>query len=871
MGGSIAKKVLDELDHDNSGCLDRTKLRQLIASVDPRNKQIGSLFCDVKTLLQRGGGHSTLTEDQLKQAMGNLTETQGQQLLHFVRRYKEERRQKGHGIPEIWVFEKNTQHRKDHYKILEKIGAVSGFAEVYRVKSNDEAEKKRKSLCRTNKPTGEMVKVVKKIDKLAMYRRGTLEDITREIKILAKCHRHPNVVALYDYFEDRDHVYIVMEALNGGELFDRMGSFVENEEAAARVMAQVLQAICYLHSNGVAHCDIKPENFLFREQERRIGPTECMPLTLQQFRTTYRDTWEKEWALALKDPESYAQSQELVLIDFGISQRTKLKIQKISAAAAAAAATDTTDTTDLKNQNKGKRRRTSASLSTSSLSSSSSFRVRMRSQSVYSQRRGTVYYIAPEVLKGKYTYHCDCWSAGIMLFEMLYGYPPFDYDNDAADDDNAVFEKIRMGFQPIEKEGKGPWFNSNVSISKEAKELIKFLLESDPMKRLSASEALLSPWFRSTEEAQVCRKKMIEKAINEVRNMKSFRRFMLSLVAEGHYQALGPLSSFAAAVYDRKDNRSTTTTATPDLKKNGNNNNNDNDDDICDKMEKHHSDEPTLSAEDVLTILGGGGETWKGRVPRKKNEKFSSSSSFLATSSSYRGGETSSSNTNSSSKYSSPSSSVRISLSELKLVLANCMVVAKEERLHYLFNMLDTSGDKKIDRNEFFSLLKKNKGFLTEGEMEEIFTNIDADDDNMVDYSEFLHAFGIRSLKDMLRPVSSTSITSMHPSSHTTQTVPSHRPRRSSCRRWSITSNGSGIHHRKDDSARSMSRSPSRGRGVSSPYVISPQRPKAVSSQSGVPLDVTTMKGMTEVPISNDTGGAQICDTRCQKMLCRMS
>lgn len=75
---------------------------------------------------------------------------------------------------------------------------------------------------------------------------------------------HPNIIKLYETFEDIRNIYLVMELCAGGELFDRIinaGHFTETQ--CAVLMKQILQTIHYLHENGIMHRDLKPENFLF--------------------------------------------------------------------------------------------------------------------------------------------------------------------------------------------------------------------------------------------------------------------------------------------------------------------------------------------------------------------------------------------------------------------------------------------------------------------------------------------------------------------------------------------------------------------------------------------------------------------------------
>jgi len=76
--------------------------------------------------------------------------------------------------------------------------------------------------------------------------------------------KHPNIVELLDVFEDRTHVYLVMELVTGGELFDRIvekGSYTEKD--ASYLIKQVLKAVDFMHDKGVVHRDLKPENLLY--------------------------------------------------------------------------------------------------------------------------------------------------------------------------------------------------------------------------------------------------------------------------------------------------------------------------------------------------------------------------------------------------------------------------------------------------------------------------------------------------------------------------------------------------------------------------------------------------------------------------------
>lgn len=74
---------------------------------------------------------------------------------------------------------------------------------------------------------------------------------------------HPNILKLYEYFEDDQNFYLITELCTGGELFDKIiekEQYLEQE--AAQVFKEMLTGVNYCHSQGIVHRDLKPENFL---------------------------------------------------------------------------------------------------------------------------------------------------------------------------------------------------------------------------------------------------------------------------------------------------------------------------------------------------------------------------------------------------------------------------------------------------------------------------------------------------------------------------------------------------------------------------------------------------------------------------------
>ncbi|XP_075906259.1 calcium/calmodulin-dependent protein kinase type 1 isoform X3 [Nelusetta ayraudi] len=149
---------------------------------------------------------------------------------------------------ECHAWKKKTTDVKDHYDFKEVLG-TGAFSEVYL------AEEKR---------TQRLV-AIKCIPKKALE--GKENSIENEIAVLHKI-KHANIVSLEEIFESKSHLYLVMQLVSGGELFDRIiekGFYTEKD--ASKLICQILDAVKYLHDMGIVHRDLKPENLLYDSME----------------------------------------------------------------------------------------------------------------------------------------------------------------------------------------------------------------------------------------------------------------------------------------------------------------------------------------------------------------------------------------------------------------------------------------------------------------------------------------------------------------------------------------------------------------------------------------------------------------------------
>eukprot|EP00980_Cylindrotheca_fusiformis_P005411 scaffold1157_cov122-Cylindrotheca_fusiformis.AAC.3 len=208
---------------------------------------------------------------------------------------------------------------------------------------------------------------------------------------------HPNIIRLYDIYEDVRCIHLVTELCTGGELYDRVIEKAESEEGhyseadAASLIQDILGAIAYCHDVvNIVHRDLKPENFLLLHQ---------------------------------------GDDAPIKIIDFGLS------------------------------------------------------RFDDSPSGIMKTRVGSPYYVAPEVLNGAYTNKCDIWSVGVIAYLLLCGFPPFNGDSDG--EILFTIKNANLSFPSPE------WDD----ISPMAKDFVMALLDRDPSKRLSASEALKHPWI----------------------------------------------------------------------------------------------------------------------------------------------------------------------------------------------------------------------------------------------------------------------------------------------------------------------------------------------------------------------------------------
>uniref|UniRef100_A0A1J3FTX8 non-specific serine/threonine protein kinase n=1 Tax=Noccaea caerulescens TaxID=107243 RepID=A0A1J3FTX8_NOCCA len=112
-----------------------------------------------------------------------------------------------------------------------------------------------------NTVTGDLA-AIKILDRDKVFRHNMVEQLKREISTM-KLIKHPNVVEIIEVMASKTKIYIVLELVSGGELFDKIAQQGRlKEDEARRYFQQLINAVDYCHSRGVYHRDLKPENLI---------------------------------------------------------------------------------------------------------------------------------------------------------------------------------------------------------------------------------------------------------------------------------------------------------------------------------------------------------------------------------------------------------------------------------------------------------------------------------------------------------------------------------------------------------------------------------------------------------------------------------
>lgn len=149
-------------------------------------------------------------------------------------------------MPEKVISSNFPPELDDFIDLFEKLGE-GGFAEVHLAE---------------HKPTGMKV-AIKVMNKDNLRSMGDLHRAYREIDAMKRLGCHQHICQLYQVVETSENIYLVLEHVSGGELFDYIVSREKLSEKESRsFFRQIVSAVTYIHSKGLAHRDLKPENML---------------------------------------------------------------------------------------------------------------------------------------------------------------------------------------------------------------------------------------------------------------------------------------------------------------------------------------------------------------------------------------------------------------------------------------------------------------------------------------------------------------------------------------------------------------------------------------------------------------------------------
>lgn len=134
---------------------------------------------------------------------------------------------------------------------------------------------------------------------------------------------------------------------------------------------------------------------------------------------------------------------------------------------------------------------------------------------------GSPYYMAPEVLKRNYGPEVDVWSAGVILYILLCGVPPF-----WAETEQGVAQAIIRSVIDFKRD---PW----PKVSENAKDLVRKMLDPDPKRRLTAQQVLDHPWLQNAKKApNVSLGETVRTRLKQFSVMNKLKKRALRVIAE---------------------------------------------------------------------------------------------------------------------------------------------------------------------------------------------------------------------------------------------------------------------------------------------------------------------------------------------------
>jgi len=352
---------------------------------------------------------------------------------HKERRQRWERLEetlKDQAIPEDQRLEKRAQHASKETEFLRLKRSRLGVDDFDPLKVIGRGAFGEVRLVQ-KRDTGHIY-AMKILKKSAMVEKEQVAHVRAERDILVEAD-HQWVVKMFYSFQDPVNLYLIMEFLPGGDMMTLlMKKDTLSEEVSQFYVAETALAIDYIHKLGFIHRDIKPDNLLL-DASGHIKLSDfglCTGLQKSHRTEFYRDL-------------SHSQIKPS---DFQTSSGPM----------------------------DSKRRAESWK--------------RNRRQLAYSTV-GTPDYIAPEVfLQTGYTNSCDWWSLGVIMFEMLIGYPPF-----CSESPTDTYKKIMLWKDTLT-------FPPEVPISEAAKQtVLKFCCDADSRVRSLNEDIKALPFFRGVD------------------------------------------------------------------------------------------------------------------------------------------------------------------------------------------------------------------------------------------------------------------------------------------------------------------------------------------------------------------------------------